>query len=382
MREMPYQVSAAAAAATQGALFAPLDDGGRDPSLAPVYSALDRKKNVVLYGPPGTGKTRAAFALADEWVKENGHGSVLRTTFHPSYSYEDFVQGFRPKTTAPDTFELQQGVLLEASERAKRLAHRAAPGVTPGKVLLVIDEINRADVARVFGELITFIEADKRGPDNAFTFSQVPSKTDYVPENLYVLGTMNTADKSVSLLDLALRRRFAFISYDPDPGVYAAAPDWLEEVDGLPLGELLTTLNEHIRQRGVEPDRSIGHAMLGINKDHGDPKAALRALIADDVVPLVQEYFYMDREQIRAALGEALVDPDGRFNRELSPDDVLNALKALTGLAPATPGEDPGDGLGGDGDDELEGEIDDPAGDAAAGLVDEPALEADEVGEG
>lgn len=292
-------------------------------SVDDILDLLRRRKNVVFYGPPGTGKTRHAFAIRDQWTAEHGEGSVFKTTFHPSYGYEDFVQGFRPDEDDPGKFHLQPGVLLEACESAKDT-----------DTLLIIDEINRGDVARIFGELITYIERDKRGDENTFVLAQEPGKERFIPESLYVLGTMNTADKSVSLLDVALRRRFAFVEFRPDASVFST-DGFVAQVGSVDLGQLLTNLNARLLNEGIETDRSIGHALLLISDDSLDPAAELRERIRFDIAPLVMEYSYLDRARIGRVLG-GLVDDHGHFNLALSTDEVLNRLQVIASATATT----------------------------------------------
>lgn len=257
-------------------------------------------RNVVLYGPPGTGKTRAALQIGDRWRAQHGNDSVTLTTFHPSYSYEDFIEGWRPDPAAPGGFDLKDGVFL-------RVADHARTSGTP--TLLIIDEINRGDVARIFGEVITYIEHDKRSID--FTTAQNRVRQRVVPPHLFVLGTMNTADKSINLLDVALRRRFAFIPCPPQPGVLGGSPQLLSSVGGVDLEKLLTEINRRLQAQDIEIDRQVGHALLAIRSDSPDPQQELIDRLQYDVLPLVEEYLYADRE----AVGEVLpgfVDPSGR----------------------------------------------------------------------
>lgn len=292
-----------------------LDAGG-----GRLWRLLMTRRNVVLYGPPGTGKTHAALEMAATWRAVFGADSVMSTTFHPSYSYEMFVEGFRPLADDPDGhFYLQDGVLKVACERARALPQDAM-------MLLIIDEINRADVARVFGELITYIEPSKRG--ESFTLSQRPSTSYSIPSNLCFLGTMNTADKSVSLLDVALRRRFAFVDTPPDPSAFAAIPGWLETIGGIALSDLLVGLNQRLDSIGVPADRSLGHALIHVDDSATNPIASLLERLELDVFPLVEEYCYFDRTRVRDVLG-SLVDDSGRWRRDLSENDQLKELRLM-----------------------------------------------------
>jgi len=313
-----------------------------------VGRLLIARKNIVLYGPPGTGKTRAALQLADRWRLQHGDQSVFSITFHPSYGYEDFVQGYRPTATTIGTngeggqegslesvrFELIDGVLLKACERAEEFLDEG-DGTNPRRVLLLIDEINRGDTARIFGELITYIEGDKRGVP--FRLAQTPTVERTIPSNLYVLGTMNTADKSISLLDIAMRRRFAFVGFPPDPSVFQAAPDWLSEIEGLHLSELLRGLNERLLAIGIEPDCAIGQALLRVDANTPDPFQHLRDRFEYDICPLVLEFCFLDRRRIATVLG-GIVDSNGAFRVAMSNAEFMTEMRAIAQqLAPEIP---------------------------------------------
>lgn len=297
-----------------------------------VWRLLAERKNVILYGPPGTGKTYAAFATAEQWKKENGADSVVNVTFHPAYAYEDFVLGYKPVEDNPGAFKMTPGALLAAVSKA-----RAAKSEEK-KVLMVIDEINRGDVARIFGELITYIEPDKR--DKAASLAQSRGLNNAeepfaIPGNLYFLGTMNTADKSISLLDVALRRRFAFVEYASDPGAFDKISSWVSEVSGVSLQSVLSELNSRLQDAGVESDRSIGHALLGIRKAHPDVDTALADRFRYDVFPLIQEYCYLDRAKVRRIL-KPLADELGR-PAWLDTSSFLELLKSFV----RSPGKSP-----------------------------------------
>ena len=178
---------------------------GIDPELLVPQAFIDEvgelirfKRQIVFYGPPGTGKTFLARTLAERLC--GSRDRVRLVQFHPSYAYEDFVEGYRPVKLGG--FELVVGPLLEAAELARS---------ADGPVVLVIDEINRANVAKVLGELYFLLEY--RGEDIRLQYSRRPFQ---LPENLWIIGTMNTADRSIALIDAALRRRFFFVPFFPD----------------------------------------------------------------------------------------------------------------------------------------------------------------------
>jgi hypothetical protein len=221
-------------------------------------------------------------------------------TFHQSFAYEEFVEGLKPVTSEDEagaiSYEVRPGVFRQICERAE--AAWKAQGENSSSYLLVIDEINRANIAKVFGELITLLEDDKRlGRPNELKV-RLPYSGDIfgVPPNLYVIGTMNTADRSIALLDLALRRRFSFVELMPDANL-------LTPVDGIDLGAVLTKINERIALL-LDRDHQIGHSyFLGL-KNWND----LHFAWYHRVVPLLQEYFYNDGERLYAVLGDNFLE--------------------------------------------------------------------------
>jgi hypothetical protein len=296
---------------------------GPDP-IEPIVSdetgrlLLDRK-NVLLYGPPGTGKTHKTLQLAKIWRKSQGHDSVDQVTFHPSYAYEDFIEGYRPGDNGD--FERRDGLFVQIADKARQHPDR--------QFLLIIDEINRGDVARLFGELITLIEPDKR---SATACRRLPysQREFWVPANLHLLGTMNTADRSISLLDIAIRRRFCFVEVRPDPELLSSLPDHAHDVSGVSLQVLLGGINQRLAAAGVDRERAIGHSYFIIPANVDDALGTLRERLAFDVLPLIEEYCFADRQMLRRIVGD-LVDDHGEFDRELLDDDdrLVAALRKL-----------------------------------------------------
>ncbi len=216
-------------------------------------------------------------------------------TFHPSFSYEEFVEGIRPASEAETAdFSLQDGVFKRLCKQAQRYPDK--------RFALFVDEINRANISKVFGELITLLEPSKRihPSDAPFTGAGVWVTLPYsgkpfgVPSNLDVYGTMNTADRSVAALDLALRRRFQFVECPPEPAVLDD-----EQVAGLDLSLLLTALNQRIEYL-IDRDRLLGHAYF-LDRDI-DGLAGLQSIFADRIIPLLQEYFFDDWQKIALVL--------------------------------------------------------------------------------
>jgi hypothetical protein len=228
-------------------------------------------------------------------------------TFHQSFAYEEFVEGLRPvlidETNGDNenqivNYEISKGIFRDICGRAEN-AWRAH-GENAPKYILVIDEINRANIAKVLGELITLIEDDKRlGESNEITVRLPYSKKRFgVPPNLLILGTMNTADRSIALLDIALRRRFTFVEMLPEPDTLS------DDFEGLNLQRLLTTLNERISYL-IDSDHQIGHSYFFNLKTIKD----LYFAWYHRIVPLLQEYFYHDTERLRAVIGENFFEP-------------------------------------------------------------------------
>ena len=266
------------------------------------------------------------YTLLNDTEKESitgtGHalGLVRLCCFHPAYGYEDFIEGYRPHTINEQvSFELRDGVF-------KQLCRDAAAAPSQ-QFYLIIDEINRGDIPRIFGELLTTIERDKRGRRIILPVSQ---EVFTVPHNVFLIGTMNTADRSIALLDAALRRRFGFVELMPDGTVLRDSA-----VAGIPLRAWLDSLNGRIREHIGRDARNlqIGHSyLMHVGRPIKDVISLKRA-IRDDIIPLLEEYCYEDYATLSTILGDQLVDAAAqRIRQELFDDgqetDLVQALLA------------------------------------------------------
>jgi len=256
-----------------------------------IVDLLRLKKNIILQGAAGVGKTfiakKIAMALQESYSQDN----IEMVQFHQSYSYEDFIQGYRP---TKDNFELRKGIFYELCDRAR--------ADVSNSYFLVIDEINRGNLSKIFGELMMLIEYDKRGKKNKIklTYSQ-NNEEFYVPENLYIIGTMNTADRSLSLVDYALRRRFAFIKMSPNFGDKFKS---FADKRGLsqPLIERisskLTSLNSVIKSEDSLGDGfEIGHSFF-CTYISGNEERWFSNILEYEIVPLLKEYWFDDMEKV------------------------------------------------------------------------------------
>lgn len=233
----------------------------------------------------------AMIAERDVAAAPHAETSVARLThitFHPSFTYEDFVEGYRP---VPND---NGGLNLELVDGVFKRVCAAAASEPEKSFVLVIDEINRGNIPKIFGELITLIESDKRG----FSIRLAQSGEKFnVPSNLYIIGTMNTADRSIQLLDTALRRRFSFIELLPDSEVLDGVT-----INGLALGQFLESLNEAIRSK-VGRERQIGHALFFEKGEVITTPEAFASIFRNELLPLLQEYLYDDYSQLADMLG-------------------------------------------------------------------------------
>ncbi len=248
---------------------------------------------------------------------------LTRVTFHPSYTYEDFIEGFRPNPSGNGGLELR----LTDGVFKKVCAAGAAEPDQPFVVL--IDEINRGNIAKIFGELITLIEHDKRG---AFSVRLPQSGDEFtIPPNVYIIATMNTADRSIQMLDTALRRRFRFIELMPDSETLQGVV-----IAGLSLQDFLDHLNDKIRQR-VGRERQVGHALFFQNGTVVNTPSAFADIFRHELLPLVQEYLYDSYADLADVFGRDVVDPDTERVTALL-DDPETLCRLLADTFGATPG--------------------------------------------
>ncbi len=255
--------------------------------LEEIVADLEDKKQMIFYGPPGTGKTYVAKAIAEEYARAGGGAEIVQ--FQPSYSYEDFVEGFRPSLTddGQPRFELTQGPLRRIAEGAA-----ANPDAT---YVLVIDELNRGNVAKVFGELYFLLEYR----DEAIQL-QYGGEPFQLPKNLLFICTMNTADRSIALVDAALRRRFWFEGFFPDrPPIQGLLRRWL--TDNQPRAEWVADLVDRANQHLADRDAAIGPSyFMGGNADLDEER--VQRIWRRAVLPYVEEQCYGEAEKL-AALG-------------------------------------------------------------------------------
>ena len=281
------------------------------PALDTILLRLREKKNIILQGPPGTGKTWLAKRLGYALIGTRDRKAIRQrfrvVQFHPSLSYEDFVRGWRPELGGG--LALIDGIFLE-------IVH-AASAEPDRPFVLIIEEINRGNPAQVFGEMLTLLEDSKRRPDEALelAYRRAEAERVYIPANLHVIGTMNIADRSLALVDLALRRRFAFISLEPALNERWRA--WCTERCGFD-STFLSLVEEriHTLNKGIAADRSlgsqyrIGHSYItpadGVTiTDH---KAWFRNIVETEIAPLLEEYWFDAPEKATEAAKRLLAD--------------------------------------------------------------------------
>jgi len=293
---------------------------------------LDKEfdKNLILYGPPGTGKTynSVIYAVAicdgkpiDELTDYDAvmsrynelkkAGRISFTTFHQSYGYEEFIEGIKPiidENKHDIGYTIEPGVFKKFCDNAKSIT-RTSTDIESTVIeentepyVFIIDEINRGNISKIFGELITLIESTKRAgmPEAASAILPYSGDEFSVPSNVYILGTMNTADRSIALMDTALRRRFQFVEMMPDSDVLRKIH--ADKVEDLDVAAMLDKINERIEFL-YDREHTIGHAFFTDLKDDATLEK-LQSIFEKSVIPLLQEYFYEDYQKIQLVLGD------------------------------------------------------------------------------
>ena len=261
---------------------------------------LSTKKNIILQGPPGTGKTWLAKRLAFVLIGQRDDSKIRAVQFHPNLSYEDFIRGWRPSGEGKLT--LVDGPFMEVI--------KTAIDDPESKYVIVIEEINRGNPAQVFGEMLTLLETDKRTPDEALELSyrKFDGERVYIPSNLYVIGTMNIADRSLALVDLALRRRFAFIDLEPTLG--KAWRNWVKDknsIDSEFLDEIerrIINLNDEITlDPSLGAQFQVGHSYVtpAVGMNITDAKEWFGEVVETEIGPLLDEYWFDDLEKSQKA---------------------------------------------------------------------------------
>ena len=256
-----------------------------------IIEILKVKKNIILQGSAGVGKTFIARKIAQGLQENYNEENIEVIQFHQSYSYEDFIQGYRPNK---DSFELKNGVFYQLCEKAKKDI------TTPH--FIVIDEINRGNLSKIFGELMMLIEADKRGEKNKIKLTySADDDYFYVPDNIHIIGTMNTADRSLTIVDYALRRRFAFIKMIPkfnNQFEEFVSSSGLSEGMIKKIASKMNYLNQIIREdESLGDGFEIGHSYF-CTFSSGNEKRWYNNVMEFEIIPLIKEYWFDDSDKV------------------------------------------------------------------------------------
>lgn len=252
-----------------------------------LVSLLENKKNIILQGAPGVGKTFAAKRLAYSIMGQKNESHVKFVQFHQSYSYEDFIMGYKPDGNG---FKLQHGIFYDFCNIARNNPK--------GKYFFIIDEINRGNLSKIFGELLMLIEKDYRGVNASLAYGGEPFN---VPENLYIIGMMNTADRSLAMLDYALRRRFSFVDMIPAFGT-EDFQDYVYKMNNSTFTNLIAKIVELNAEIAKDPTLGtgccIGHSYFCNQERNKCTKAWMKQIIDFDIIPTLREYWFDDSTKV------------------------------------------------------------------------------------
>jgi 5-methylcytosine-specific restriction protein B len=305
--------------------------------LADVIRLLQTRQQIVFYGPPGTGKTYLAGKIA-RFLAGEEHGDHVKTVqFHPSYAYEDFFEGYRPSKAQGDNvgFSLEPGPLRRIAAEASLDGNRDKP------YFLIIDEMNRGNLAKVFGELYFLLEYRDQGINLQYN----PQQTFVLPPNLFIIGTMNTADRSIAMVDAAIRRRFAFVELHPQDGMISGLLERFLSANGKPplRADLLNALNSEIE--ATNRDLMIGPSYF--MKPYAESDQGLEEIWKYELLPLLEEQYFgrFNRDKVREKFGLAAMRR--KAGVDVVPVDLVSepddgsagGAGDVTGGAPSEPDE-------------------------------------------
>lgn len=272
--------------------------------LSKIISSLNRKKSIILQGPPGTGKTWLAKRLANIIVGYKNSNNIKAIQFHPNMSYEDFIRGYRPSGNG--RLALIDGPFLEMINKARNDSQ--------SNYVMVIEEINRGNPTQILGEMLTLLEVDKRTPTEALelTYRREHENGIFIPNNLYVIGTMNLADRSLAMVDFALRRRFAFFylapNFDEKWLNYMIDKTKLSRKSLEKIRHVMNNLNQYIAKEEMLGNAfTIGHSYLTCDSVIPDAMSWYKDIIDSEIKPLLEEYWFDDSNKLDTALKKLFI---------------------------------------------------------------------------